>query len=213
MGVNKASKKWGKTGKVRKNLFGYALIVISFLLAVNALIASNYIDLDEYRYSGANAYIARYISKDVRLASIIERESKGLEFMVWSHERLELSRDLNEMLHLRINFSPFNGNLWSQLSYLQRDAGISISERAWTIERASRLLRWNFNQRSKISHYCIAEYAQFEPVSPELCTSLISNLPKHWNDVERSTNANVRLRDLESVILLEQAKRNNGVDQ
>ncbi|MFT4634929.1 MAG: hypothetical protein ACI9OI_000718 [Chitinophagales bacterium] len=213
MGVNKVFKKWVKTGKVLKKIFGCALIVISFLLSANALIASNYIDLDEYRYSGVNAYIAPYISKDVRLASIIERESKGLEFMVWSHERLELSRNLSEMLHKRINFSPFNGNLWSQLSYLQRDAGVSISERAWTIERASRLLRWNFNQRSKISRYCITEYAQFELVSPELCSSLISNLPKHWSDVQKSINANVRLQDLESVILLEQAKRNNGVDQ
>ena len=133
-----------------KSILSYILALLMFYLAVTAFIASMYIDKEIYNHTAPNLYLDSDVLKDRQRASVIERESKGLEFMVWSHERSKLSQALIENLKARINFSPTNGRLWAQLVYLQRDAGVNLTERAWSIERAMRLSRWNFLMRSEL---------------------------------------------------------------
>jgi len=180
-------------------LLGCTLITISIYLATNAFLASKYVDNDKTGNLTANFYLSTAGLLDARLAATINRESKGLEFMVWRHERRELSLELSKLLQQRINATPLNGNLWSQLSYVQKDAGAELSDRAWVIERTSRMLGWNFYERSKISHYCITEYDRLNEIGPDLCSSLISNLPSAWPDSFVARHANVDINDLRSV--------------
>jgi len=212
MGEDMTYSNWKRRGGVVFFL-GCVLMFVFFWLATNAYIASQYVDRKLYEYSDLNLYLDPVVLQDLKLASDIKEEAKGLEFMVWTHERAQLSRQLIEMLKHRINLSPTNGTLWSQMSYLQRDAGVSLAERAWSIERSARLLKWNFEERGKMSHYCIAEYLEFQRVSPELCSSLITNLPAKWSDAVRAKKANVQLADLRFAMKLEQVKQGRGSEQ
>lgn len=186
-------------------LFGYALMMSFFWLAINAFIASHVVDSDISEYSHSNLYVSSNATRNAFLATSIEIKSKDLEFMVWNQERRKLSQELSESLRQRINLDPFNGALWLHLSYLQKDAGVSRADRAWTIERASKLLRWNFNQRSELSYHCISEYHEFRKVSADLCSSIILNLPSSWPDAQKANRANVKLSELHVVLALEQA--------
>lgn len=202
--------KYKASDKRMKIFLGGALIVISFWLSTNAFIASQYVDRVENRYSKTNLYLSSRASKQATLAASINRQSKGLEYMVWRHERRNLSVRLSEILQQRINLDPFNGELWMQLNYFNKEAGVRYSDRAWAIERAAKLLKWNFDKRSLISHYCIIEYDDFHKVSPGLCASLISNLPKDWPDHQKAKKANVRLSDLQAALTLAQLKSVSG---
>jgi len=194
----------------RSKALGCILLIVFVYLSVNAFIAARYIDNHHLGYSSANVYLSQGGSYDASLASTINSESKSLEFMVWPQERRALSQALSQMVQQRIALDPFNGDLWLQLSYLQKDAGVNMNERAWTIERAARLLKWNINQRPKIGHYCVSEYTLFQQVIPALCSSLISNLPAFWTDSQKAAQLDVQLNDLKAVFELENAKRLNG---
>jgi hypothetical protein len=194
------------SNKIGKLLIGWALISISIILAFNAFFASRVVDTVGRESLGANFYISSKELHSQRLMSRLERESKGLEFMVWEQERGDLSRDLSQLLWQRINLDPYHGADWLQLTYLQKDAGASISERAWTLERAATLLRWNFEDRASVSHYCFTEYADFIKLIPDTCSSLILSLPPQWPDQHAAQRTNVRLNVLRSVLALERTR-------
>ena len=126
--------------------------------------------------------------------------------MVWEQERGDLSHDLSQLLWQRINLDPYYGANWLQLMYLQKDAGASLSERAWTLERAATLLKRNIEDRLSISHYCVAEYVDFIKLIPDICSSLILNLPSQWSDHHTADRTKVPLDVLRSVLALEHAR-------
>jgi hypothetical protein len=185
---------------------GLAFVVIFFFLAFSAFVASRVVDSDSRAEAGKNLYLSSNQSINRRLGHLLKSQSKGLEYMVWEQERGELSRSLSKILWQRINLQPLNGSNWLQLSSLQKDAGVSISDRAWTLERASTLLRWNINDTTRISHYCIAEHADFTKFIADLCSSLIAKLPSAWSDSYMAARVEVPLSVLQSVLALERAK-------
>ena len=194
----------------RITLLGYGLMLVFFGLASHAFTASEHVDQDNRKDLRGNLYLSSRVAKSADLASIIEIQSTDLEFMVWDHERRKLSRRLIELLRQRINIDPFDGGLWMQLMHLQADAGLSTTDRAWAIQRASKLLRWNVNERSELSYYCISEYVDFTSVAADLCSSIISNLPKKWSDPVQAAKAQVSLSDLKIVLSLEREKSKNN---
>lgn len=199
------------SNKISRLLLGWTLISISTFLALNAFFASRVVDKDSRVLLGPNFYISSKELRNQRLMSLFESQARGLEFMVWERERRDLSRELSHLLWKRINLDPYYGANWLQLIYLQKEAGASRLERAWTLERAASLLKWNIENRALISHYCIAEYADFIKLIPDTCSSLILNLPSQWPDPHKADRTNVRLAVLRSVLTLE--RKRLGLDE
>ena len=187
-------------------LFGGGSMLGFFWLSFHAYSASQFVDGDVTQYLGSNIYLSSDIAESHSLAASIEIESKGLEFMVWDRERQELNLKLSKLLQRRINLTPFNGPLWGQLASLQKQSGESDGDRAWVLQRASTLLRWNFNHRTELSHYCIVGYYEFQTVSADLCSSLLLNLPANFPLERIARVANVKPNDLRAVLALEEAK-------
>lgn len=181
-----------------------ALIPILFWLATNAFVASQCIDSEPIGCSMVNLYVSEPVIEDEKLNIEIDNRSKALEFMVWEHERGNLSRELRGLVRQRINLDPFNRALWLQLAYLQKETGITSDNRAWTLERAAKLSNWNLEERSKISRYCIDEYTEFRHVSARLCSSLIAKLPSRWSDQFKAQKMNVSLSKFQAVLQAEE---------
>jgi hypothetical protein len=194
------------SNKISKLSLGWTLISISTVLALNAFFASRVVDTNSRELLGPNFYISSKELRNQRLMSLFGSQVRGLEFMVWERERSDLSRELSQLLWQRINLDPYYGSNWLQLIYLQKEAGASSLERAWTLERAASLLKWNIQDRVLISHYCIAEYADFIKLIPDTCSSLILNLPSQWPDQHKADRTNVRLAVLRSVLALERTR-------
>ncbi len=194
------------SNKISMLLIGWTLISISTVLAVNAFFASRAVDIDSRELLGPNFYISSKELRNQRLMSLFESQARGLEFMVWERERRDLSHELSQLLWQRINLDPYYGANWLQLIFLQKEAGASSVERAWTLDRAATLLKWNIEDRLDISHYCIAEYADFIKLIADTCSSLILNLPPQWSDQRKADRTNVRLAVLRSVLALERTR-------
>lgn len=198
--MNRVSRK----GTFFKFAISCALISTLFWLATNAFVASQCIDSELIGCSSANLYVSSLVLEDEKLNIEIENRSKAFEFMVWEQERRNLSRELSDLVRQRINLDPFNGTLWVQLAFLQKESGASHDERAWTIERAAKLTNWNLDERSKISRYCIDEYTEFQHVGSRLCSSMIAQLPSHWSVQLTAHKMNLSISKLKAVLQAEQ---------
>lgn len=153
-------------------------------------------------------YLGTGAIDDEILAAKINKQSKRLPLMFWGQDRRFLSRQLSRDIQSRININPLNREPWLQLSYLQKDAGTSITERMWVIDRAANLVAWNFDRRTELSHHCIVDYHEFWRINPTLCTSVLDNLPKIWAMHTKAKKANVTLARLKNVLAQhEQLKR------
>jgi hypothetical protein len=194
------------SNRIAKLLIGWSLILISVALAFNAFLASRAIDADSQELLGSNFYISSKELRNRRLISQLESQSRGLEFMVWEQERSDLSKDLSELLWQRINLDPYHGANWVRLIYLQKEAGASIGERAWTLERAATLLKWNIEDRMRISYYCFSEYSDFITLIPDICSPLILNLPSQWSEKNAAERIKVPLEVLRSVLAREHTR-------
>jgi hypothetical protein len=190
---------------------GCSLSIILWL-ANNALISSKCIDDSRMGCVNKSFYTSPAAIHDRRLDALIQQKSKTLELIVWGSDRRILSHEISDLLHQRINFNPLNGKLWLQLTYFQKDAGISIADRAWVIARARKLTKWNLFSRSQLSHYCIVEYEKFQSVSPRLCSDLIANLPESWSNHTKAFHAQVNHDEFLAVLKLEKNKF-NGVSE
>lgn len=194
------------SSKIGELLIGWTLLSILIVLAFNAFSASRVIETDSQDLLEPNFYISSKELRNQRIASLLESQSKGLEFMVWKQERNALSGELSQLLWERINLDPYDGLNWLQLIYLQKQTDASIAERAWTLERATTLLKWNIEDRLTLIHYCLSEYAELIKVVPDTCSSLISNLPSQWSQELKAEKAKVGLDVLRSVLALERAR-------
>ncbi len=193
----------------KRTITGYALTALFFWLAWNAYIAAQYIDTDG-EILGESIYLSSGELRDSELANSIDRDVKRMEYLFWSQELRNLNRGLSTHLRQRINHNPFNGQLWVQLSYLQKDNGVSLADRAWTIARAARVSNWNFDQRSEISHHCIVDYSEFLALNPDLCSTMLNNLPPNWPEHAIAGKSNVKIADLRAVLELERVRRKQG---
>ena len=198
------------SGSLINKLLGYALIVCSLWLVFNAVIAAQLIDRPDFSYSNANIYLSPVVSKGANLNALFEREAKRRELSFWNQDRLKLAKELSKILRQRINLTPFDGELWLQLSYLEKEAGVNINDRAWTLGRAAKLLKWNDDQRSKITYHCIVDYEGFRLKSAKLCSSLITNLPAKWTDGTKAQKVGVKLDDLQKILDQELAGSSEG---
>lgn len=194
------------SSKIGELLIGWTLLSILIVLAFNAFSASRVIETDSQDLLEPNFYISSKELRNQRIATLLESQSKGLEFMVWKQERNALSRELSQLLRERINIDPYYGLNWIQLIYLQKQTDASIGERAWTLKRAATLLKWNVENRLTLIHYCLSEYAEFIKVIPDTCSSLISSLPSQWSQEHAAERAKVRLDVLRSVLALERTR-------
>jgi len=125
---------------------------------------------------------------------------KQLEFMVWDRERQELGSQLSERLRSQINRTPFDGYLWRQLSYAEKEAGSNIQQQLWAVERASKFVRWNKRENFLLSHHCFNNYSQFKALASQFCSDSLHSLPESKNLAQLGIKVGVDTERVQAVL-------------
>ncbi len=101
---------------------------------------------------------------------------KRLEYMVWERERKSLAIELSQLLQDDINLAPFNAQAWRDLTFVTKFSSMPMEQRAWVLERAVILSKWNVAELTKLTHHCVNEYRAFQQSAEALCDGLIRQL-------------------------------------
>ena len=101
---------------------------------------------------------------DVSTKKSLAKENELLrlqfEFMVFEKEKKQTQMDLVELIKKQIELSPFDVNLWRQLTFWQLSLGpsqtaIQAEEWQFTFLTAMRLLQWNRYERPFLLGQCV----------------------------------------------------------
>lgn len=94
--------------------------------------------------------------------------------------RIQLVRVLKQL----VNLYPFDTRYSQHLFYAHPNSKLHDREYAWLINRTYRLLKWNTKQYRHVARYCVAEYAQLEPLSAHACAKVVSDVASN-NDAQQ----------------------------
>ncbi len=160
---------------IRVCLLSVGIVLLFFSIAVAKLSTSPSIDSRD----GVAIFSKTQGSAvdEIERSSKFKEVSKQLEFMVWKRERQALVSELTGLLHDEINIKPFDAALWRDLSFVYKHADVSQNDRAWVLQQAATLQKWNIPARTILAHHCVNEYAAFQQSAERLCDELIRALP------------------------------------
>jgi len=190
-----------------KTIICVALGLVALSLAYSAQEYIRFSDNQESASLSALNILNIGSSQQLREIKIQAREQdRILDFMVWEVDREKLLDQAIGLSHRQVNTQPFNVNAWLRLLTLQYERSPESSEVSRIMRGIYKLDGWREDTRVHLSRYCVPFIFNDGIQVPEICGTIVANLPSQDNKSLLASRIGVSLEDLE-VILKERIVR------